>query len=221
MTSTITHGKGKAARRMPMGKYKGEYDKDKKNGKGWMKFKDGTKFTVRGRTTLWLRESSFGRMVTSTKVSSGENTGRGKFIPADKEIAAIMRASGSTAISTATAASAGQWQCVQRRLRVQQEDGSGRLVYAKPFGDVYSGNWKDDKMHGKGRFNYANGSWYQGELQLGVIHGHGIFHYANGDEYEGEWCTTNTGWASLLLLMVTTKKDTLRKMNCRVWGVCV
>ena len=65
-------------------------------------------------------------------------------------------------------------------------------MYTKPFGDVYSGQWKDDKMHGRGRFNYANGSWYQGELQFGVIHGHGTFHYGNGDEYEGGGCITQS-----------------------------
>ena len=42
-------------------------------------------------------------------------------------------------------------------------------------------------MEGIGRFNYADGSWYQGELHDGCIHGQGIFTYANRDKYEGEW----------------------------------
>ena len=32
-------------------------------------------------------------------------------------------------------------------------------------GDVYEGQWKDEKMHGKG-----------------------VYTYHNGDQYDGEWC---------------------------------
>lgn len=40
-------------------------------------------------------------------------------------------------------------------------NGRGRLIHAD--GDVYEGEWKDDKAHGKGFYNHTDGARYEGE----------------------------------------------------------
>jgi hypothetical protein len=38
-------------------------------------------------------------------------------------------------------------------------------------GDVCEGDWKDDKLHGEGKFTSADGTVYDGELKNGKMHG--------------------------------------------------
>lgn len=40
---------------------------------------------------------------------------------------------------------------------------------------VYEGENQDDKRHGKGKYTYANGDWYEGEWAHGLANGHGVF----------------------------------------------
>jgi len=37
----------------------------------------------------------------------------------------------------------------------------GRLIHAD--GDVYTGQWVDDKAHGKGQYNHTDGAKYDGD----------------------------------------------------------
>ena len=53
-------------------------------------------------------------------------------------------------------------------------------------GDIYEGDWVDDKYHGKGTLKYANGDIYEGIWCLNKKK-EGTFKYSNGDIYEGEW----------------------------------
>eukprot|EP00010_Vexillifera_abyssalis_P005062 CAMPEP_0201551350 /NCGR_PEP_ID=MMETSP0173_2-20130828/7538_1 /ASSEMBLY_ACC=CAM_ASM_000268 /TAXON_ID=218659 /ORGANISM="Vexillifera sp., Strain DIVA3 564/2" /LENGTH=578 /DNA_ID=CAMNT_0047961573 /DNA_START=240 /DNA_END=1972 /DNA_ORIENTATION=- len=53
-------------------------------------------------------------------------------------------------------------------------------------GATYSGQWRNGKMHGVGRFEFA-GNVYEGEWCDGVKEGKGRFQYATGVVYEGEW----------------------------------
>lgn len=39
-------------------------------------------------------------------------------------------------------------------------NGKGRLIHAD--GDVYEGNWLDDKAHGKGAYIHLDGAKYEG-----------------------------------------------------------
>ena len=64
-------------------------------------------------------------------------------------------------------------------------DGYGKLVMNS--GDVYEGNWKNNKRHGQGKYTYSNGEWYSGNWVNGVSQGKGEFHYKNGNVYRGNF----------------------------------
>jgi serine/threonine protein kinase len=64
-------------------------------------------------------------------------------------------------------------------------EGYGRLVMTS--GDVYDGNWKNNKRHGQGKYSYANGEWYSGNWTNGVRQGQGEFHYKTGNVYRGNF----------------------------------
>lgn len=54
-------------------------------------------------------------------------------------------------------------------------------------GDIYDGEMKDGKRHGKGRLATQFGDIYEGEFQNDKFHGHGIFKELSADE-ENYWC---------------------------------
>ena len=43
-------------------------------------------------------------------------------------------------------------------------NGKGRYQY--PDGSVYEGEYKNDKKHGKGKFLYSNGDTYEGSYKV-------------------------------------------------------
>ncbi|MEH0155452.1 hypothetical protein V6R21_14995 [Limibacter armeniacum] len=64
-----------------------------------------------------------------------------------------------------------------------QKDGSGTYYWAD--GTIYQGRWNNDKMQGRGKITYPDGSSYEGNFLDGIRSGFGIFTWANGDEYQG------------------------------------
>ena len=53
---------------------------------------------------------------------------------------------------------------------------------------MYDGDWKDDKMHGRGVYRCANGEVYEGDLKDGMRHGRGEHRYADGSiRHDGQW----------------------------------
>ena len=59
-------------------------------------------------------------------------------------------------------------------------------------GNKYDGDWKDDKKHGKGVYNFNNGDEYDGDWKDGKVHGKGVLIYGPNnvhqyDEYDGDW----------------------------------
>ena len=50
-------------------------------------------------------------------------------------------------------------------------DGSGTLKY--PNGEIYEGEWSENKMHGKGVYTYKDGRIYQGDFVNDKPHGYG------------------------------------------------
>lgn len=69
-------------------------------------------------------------------------------------------------------------------INVDGRNGKGVRSWAD--GDVYDGEWKDDKMHGKGERRYANGEVYDGEWKDDERNGKGVLRWTNGDVYDGE-----------------------------------
>ena len=54
--------------------------------------------------------------------------------------------------------------------------------------DKYVGEWKEDKMHGQGRYTYSvSGDVYAGGWHDGLFHGYGKYTSADGAVYEGEY----------------------------------
>lgn len=54
-------------------------------------------------------------------------------------------------------------------------------------GNVYQGEYKQNKRHGHGRYTYADGSYYEGEWFNHKKHGIGKEVSVNGIITEGEW----------------------------------
>ena len=65
-------------------------------------------------------------------------------------------------------------------------EGQGQMAFNN--GDVYDGQWKDNKMHGKGKLTYANGDVYEGDWKDDKKHGFGIYTWSDGRTYSGHWC---------------------------------
>ncbi|CAM9496530.1 unnamed protein product [Chrysoparadoxa australica] len=53
--------------------------------------------------------------------------------------------------------------------------------------ESYSGEWKDNKMHGIGKYCFATGATYEGQFDGNCFHGHGVYRFNNGAWYEGGW----------------------------------
>ena len=69
-----------------------------------------------------------------------------------------------------------------------QRNGKGIFIWSTEDskGHRYQGEWKDDKMRGKGLYIYTNGQKYNGDWFEGDMHGKGIMRYLDG-YYEGDW----------------------------------
>jgi len=61
----------------------------------------------------------------------------------------------------------------------------GTFLFAD--GVTYEGEFKDDRMDGRGSYHFANGDVYEGEFQYNKRNGTGVLRFANGDVYEGEY----------------------------------
>ena len=60
--------------------------------------------------------------------------------------------------------------------------GEGRLFWRSSAGeDVYEGEFRDGKIHGRGNILYANGNRYEGEFRNGEMISLETFDFANGN----------------------------------------
>ena len=66
-----------------------------------------------------------------------------------------------------------------------QKNGAGTFV--SPSGAVYSGEWKNGQMFGKGTAKYSDGSMYEGIFSAGRPNGFGTITYSDGSKYSGNW----------------------------------
>jgi hypothetical protein len=51
----------------------------------------------------------------------------------------------------------------------------------------FTGQFRDGRPNGEGRFEFSNGNVYEGSFRDGVPNGFGVFSYTNGNRYVGEW----------------------------------
>ncbi|GLC42459.1 hypothetical protein PLESTF_000814700 [Pleodorina starrii] len=67
-----------------------------------------------------------------------------------------------------------------------KKHGKGKMVF--PDKGVYDGDWVEDVMQGSGTFTYPSGDVYQGEFVGGKRHGKGMYHYkAACCQLVGDW----------------------------------
>ena len=59
----------------------------------------------------------------------------------------------------------------------------GKGTYSER-GNTYTGEWEDDKMHGKGKFNYASKAEYDGDWVANQYQGTGKYTWPDGSSYE-------------------------------------
>lgn len=62
----------------------------------------------------------------------------------------------------------------------------GKGTYSER-GNTYTGEWEDDKMHGKGKFTYASKTEYDGDWVANQYQGTGKYTWPDGSSYEGSW----------------------------------
>ncbi len=65
-------------------------------------------------------------------------------------------------------------------LKIPVKD-ENSVAFDKFVLEVYTGNFKDDVYHGFGRYNYFDGSYYEGNWQYGKKQGKGLFYNAKPD----------------------------------------
>ena len=54
-------------------------------------------------------------------------------------------------------------------------------------GDIYDGEFVNDKPEGKGKIVYSGGNEYEGDVKNGIPSGIGFCRWATGDSYKGSW----------------------------------
>lgn len=85
---------------------------------------------------------------------------------------------------------------------------TGYGEYTDTQGNVYKGSWNNDNQDGygeeywtngsfkgvyengqkvRGRFEWNDGSWYEGEIKEGERNGKGVMRWRDGRVEEGEW----------------------------------
>jgi radial spoke head protein 1 len=62
-------------------------------------------------------------------------------------------------------------------------EGQGTYTFGVS-GAVYSGNYVDNKKHGKGKMTFPDKSVFEGDWVEDVIQGSGTYIYASGDVYQ-------------------------------------
>ena len=53
--------------------------------------------------------------------------------------------------------------------------------------EAYSGEWRDNRRHGRGKLILASGDTYVGDFRDGVYHGRGTWMMPDGRKYVGDW----------------------------------
>lgn len=64
---------------------------------------------------------------------------------------------------------------------------NGQGMYRWSDGNVYNGEWKDDNRNGQGMYTWTDGNVYEGGFKDGDLHGQGTLKFPNGEALTGEW----------------------------------
>uniref|UniRef100_A0A672ZLI4 MORN repeat containing 2 n=1 Tax=Sphaeramia orbicularis TaxID=375764 RepID=A0A672ZLI4_9TELE len=64
---------------------------------------------------------------------------------------------------------------------------SGTGKHTSASGIIYTGEWQDDKMNGKGTLQHPSGAQYEGEFKDNMYHGTGKYTFPDGSIYTGHF----------------------------------
>lgn len=73
----------------------------------------------------------------------------------------------------------------ERSLSTNQRHGRGIQIWVD--GSKFEGYWKNDKANIKGKLTHADGDIYEGEWFDDKAHGYGVYIHTDGAKYEGFW----------------------------------
>ena len=67
-----------------------------------------------------------------------------------------------------------------------EKEGKGKINYIN-YGDLYEGEFHNDKINGKGFYIWQNKESYTGDFIDAKMHGYGLYKWPDGSQYEGEY----------------------------------
>ncbi|XP_008399298.1 MORN repeat-containing protein 2 isoform X1 [Poecilia reticulata] len=65
---------------------------------------------------------------------------------------------------------------------------SGTGKHTSASGIIYTGEWQEDKMLGKGTLQFPSGAVYEGEFKGNAYNGFGTYTFPDGSMYKGQFC---------------------------------
>ncbi|KAG8463542.1 hypothetical protein KFE25_003815 [Diacronema lutheri] len=170
---TIYWSKGKPGAYTTAAKYLGQWQDNKKHGKGTQTWANGDKYVGEwlegkpsGFGTFWKQGSKALLKQYAGQWAGGKQNGRGVHYYDDGGVYD------------------GQWRNGLRH-------GVGTMSYAD--GSVYEGDWFNDKRHGFGIFDHANGDHFEGHYVEDKREGEGVHFYFSAEKkthhkrMDGEW----------------------------------
>ena len=98
------------------------------------------------------------------------------------ECAAATAREGNAVVSSAE----GRVVRYEGETREGKRNGFGTGTWAN--GNTYTGDWRDDVPHGRGRFTVPDGGYHEGEWRNGKANGLGVAVWRNKSRYNGDWC---------------------------------
>ena len=90
-------------------------------------------------------------------------------------------------------------------LKAENEN-NNKIIIKELENGKYEGQMKNNKLEGKGKYYYNNGSIYEGEWKNDKKEGKGIFIFPNGDRYEGDFKDDNFDGKGVFLINVSSMK---------------
>lgn len=194
--NNLMHGSGKMIQNTG-DIYEGDYKDGKANGRGTYTHSDGTKvFCLELEAGIFLETESrtnnsiLAVGLMTSKKEKGRNSGR--MAHNTKECIRTERNMERECSSTKTnhpirailSTTISKESVRSRRFQFRHSEILGHYLWTDKR--EYSGQWKNNKMHGKGVFTWSDGRKYDGEYVEDIKHGYGVFSWPDGKEVKGK-----------------------------------
>ena len=164
--NSLPHGKGTLYNKNDKIIYKGDFAKNKKNGKGRMNYEDGTYYIGEFLNNVEHGEGKIfnndNKIIYEGDFKNGEKNGNGKFYFKDGSYYKGEFLSGVF-------------------------HGKG-IIYNEKKEKIYEGDFKNGVKHGKGKLKKKDGTYYEGQFFNNFKHGKGKIYNENKEViYKGEF----------------------------------